>query len=175
MSEEIITQPPDVNARGLCVYKHDTREMSHLKPQPDLTSRIWRMDVQGHSIICIDYSGCREHEMIALGTLATNYLLACTTPQLTLTNYRNTFTTPAYVRHMESKAVLVKHLIARNALVGLNTAKIMILKGFNLLMGTDFRPFSTEAEALQYLVGEELAAPLTPIFFGEHVSSEGAA
>lgn len=102
--------------------------------------------------------------MIELGTLATDYLLSCDGPQLTLTNYRNTYATPAYVRHMESKAPLVKHLIKRNALVGLNTAKMMILKGFNLLLGTDFRSFASEQAGVEYLLGETLREPIGPIF-----------
>ena len=130
----------------------------------NLNDRIWRIDVQGHSIVCIDYSGCREPQMIELGTLATDYLLSCGTPQLTLTNYKNTYTTPPYVRHMESKAPLVKHLITRNALVGLNTAKIMILKGFNLLLGTDFRPFASEQAGIEYLINESLQVSLSQIF-----------
>ncbi|MFZ6001720.1 MAG: hypothetical protein ACOYW3_14515, partial [Bacteroidota bacterium] len=63
-----------------------------------------------------------------------------------------------------SKAPLVKHLIERNALVGLNTAKMMILKGFNLLLGTDFRSFASEQAGVEYLLGETLREPIGPIF-----------
>jgi hypothetical protein len=51
--------------------------------------------------------------------------------------------------------------IERNALVGLNKPKMMILKGFNLLLGTDYRAFSSEHEALEYLlVTEHITEPL---------------
>ena len=95
--------------------------------------------------------------MMELGTAATRALLVGGQQQLVLTCYRDTFTTPAYVRHMEKLAPQVKHLILRNALVGLNTAKMMILKGFNLVAGTDFRPFASEREALCYLLDEPLS------------------
>lgn len=73
-------------------------------------------------------------------------------PKLVLTCYSNTFVTPAYVRFLEKEAPQIKHLILRNALVGLNTPKMMILKGFNLLVGTDFQAFATERAALEYLL-----------------------
>jgi hypothetical protein len=133
------------------------------------SDRIWRRLVQGKEILCIDYSGLREGEMMQLGTAATEALLACAHPQLVLTCYRDTFTTPAYVRHMERLAPQVKHLIERNALVGLNTAKMMILKGFNLVAGTDFRPFASERDALCYLLNEPLQATGQPIF-GQRIS-----
>jgi hypothetical protein len=41
---------------------------------------------------------------------------------------------------------------------------MMILKGFNLFMGTDFRAFSTEKEAIEYLIGEPIKEEMIPIF-----------
>lgn len=76
------------------------------------------------------------------------------TPKLILNSFKNTFSTPAFLRHMERESVEIKPFIARNALVCLNKPKMMILKGFNLLLATNFRAFSTEYEAVQYLIEE---------------------
>ena len=65
---------------------------------------------------------------------------------------------------MEKDYDEVKNYINRNALVGLNTPKMMILKGFNLLLGTDFRTFATEREAIEYLIGAPVVEELKPIF-----------
>ena len=48
--------------------------------------------------------------------------------------------------------------------MGLNMPKMMILKGFNLIMNTDFRAFATEKEAIEYLIGEPLIEDIAPIF-----------
>lgn len=129
-----------------------------------LHNRIRKISVQGRVILCIDYTGLREAGMIALGTEATHAILAETEPQCILTCFSNTYVTPAFVRHMERNAELVRHLILRNALVGLNRPKMMILKGFNLVARTDFKPFASEAEALAYLLGEPLLEDIAPVF-----------
>ncbi|MFZ5973531.1 MAG: hypothetical protein ACOYXA_18260 [Bacteroidota bacterium] len=129
-----------------------------------LHNRIRKITVQGRGILCIDYTGLREAGMIALGTEATHVTLAETEPQCILTCFSNTYVTPAFVRHMERQVELVRHLILRNALVGLNRPKMMILKGFNLVVRTDFKPFASEAEALAYLLREPLIEEVGPMF-----------
>ncbi len=81
-----------------------------------------------------------------------------------LNSFKNIFATPAFLRHMEHESVEIKPFIARNALVGLNKPKMMILKEFSLLLDTDFRAFSTEYEAVQYLIEETVIEKLEPIF-----------
>lgn len=127
-------------------------------------NRIRKINVQGRVILCIDYTGLREAGMIALGSEATRAILAETEPQRILTCFSNTYVTPAFVRHMERQAELVRQLILRNALLGLNRPKMMILKGFNLVARTDFKPFASEAEALAYLLGEPLLEEVGPVF-----------
>ncbi len=129
-----------------------------------LHERIRKVTIQGKSILCIDYTGLRESGMMELGTAATQVILNENEPQYILTCFSNTYATPAYVRHMERNAELVRHLIFRNALVGLNKPKMMILKGFNMVARTNFKPFASEVEALTYLLGEPLHEQVTPLF-----------
>ncbi|MBX2967506.1 MAG: hypothetical protein KF845_15295 [Cyclobacteriaceae bacterium] len=126
--------------------------------------RIRKIVIQGKEIIAIDYSGLKESEMISLVIEAKGIIIETPQPKLVITSYRNTFVTPAYMRHVEREVEYVGPLILRNALVGLNMPKMMILKGFNLLLGTGFQAFATEREAIEYLIGEPVGEELKPIF-----------
>ncbi|MBL7844976.1 MAG: hypothetical protein KF846_10825 [Cyclobacteriaceae bacterium] len=126
--------------------------------------RIRELIIQGKEIVAIDYSNLKEAGMIALAIEVKTFIMKTDVPKLIINSFRNTYITPAYVRHMESESVAIKSLISRNALIGLNTPKMMILKGFNLLLGTDFRAFATEREAIEYLIGEPVVEELKPIF-----------
>jgi hypothetical protein len=118
--------------------------------------------VQGREVLCIDYANLKEAEMLALAEQARQAITTPPDKKLVLTNFSNCFVTPRFVRHLESITPLVNPWIERNALVGLNKPKMMILKGFNLLLGTDYRAFSSEREALAYLlVTEDILKPLT--------------
>ncbi len=117
--------------------------------------------VQGREIFCIDYANLKEAAMLALVEQARQVITTPPKKKLVLTNFSNCFVTPRFVRHLESVTPEVNPWIERNALVGLNKPKMMILKGFNLLLGTDYRAFSSEHEALEYLlVTEHITEPL---------------
>lgn len=119
------------------------------------------MFLRGRPLVCIDYSGLKEASMIALALQAEAAILEGGTSKFVLSNFGNCFVTPRFVRHMEAATPRINHLIERNALIGLNKPKMMILKGFNLLMGTDYRAFSNEADAVAYLLATEvIPAPL---------------
>jgi hypothetical protein len=127
-------------------------------------SRIRTISVQGHSILVIDYSNLKEPEMIQLAIEVKAHILSVKMPQLIINNFRNTYISSGYLRHMERETVHVEPFIKRNVLVGLNTPKMMILKGFNLLLGTDYQAFSDERSALEYLIQEPLSETINPIF-----------
>ena len=126
--------------------------------------RIRKIVIQGKEILVIDYSGLKEPGMINLATAVKQLILQDADEKLIINSFHNVFVTPGYVRHMERESGEIKQLIKRNTLVGLNLPKMMILKGFNLLMNTDFRAFATEKEAIEYLIGESLVSDPGPIF-----------
>lgn len=116
--------------------------------------RLSSFGIQGKEIIVVDYSHLKDADMIKLAIQAKALIMKKPTPKLIVNSFKNTFATPAFLRHMERESVEIKPFIARNALVSLNKPKMMILKGFNLLLATNFRAFSTEYEAVQYLIEE---------------------
>lgn len=126
--------------------------------------RIRKIVIQGKEILVIDYSGLKEPGMINLATAVKQLILQDADEKLIINSFHNVFVTPGYVRHMERESGEIKHLIKRNTLVGLNLPKMMILKGFNLLMNTDFKAFGTEKEAIEYLIAESLNEEIIPIF-----------
>lgn len=62
------------------------------------------------------------------------------------------FATPLFMREAEKVASNVDHLIQHQAIVGLNSTKKIILKGFNLLLNRDYKSFDSMEEALQHLL-----------------------
>lgn len=126
--------------------------------------RIRKIVIQGKEILAIDYSRLKEPGMINLAVEVKQLILHDADHKLIINSFHHVFVTPGYVRHMERESGEIKHLIKRNSLVGLNLPKMMILKGFNLLMNTDFRAFATEKEAIEYLIGEPLIEYVAPIF-----------
>lgn len=129
-----------------------------------IVERIRILKIQEKEIVVIDYSNLNEAAMIQLAIQAKVEIMKTPAPKLIISSFLNTFATPAFVRHMERESVEIKPFIERNALVGLNKPKMMILKGFNLLLNTDFRAFSTECEAIEYLIEEPVIEKLEPIF-----------
>jgi hypothetical protein len=126
--------------------------------------RIRYVLVEGREILTIDYSGLKEEQMIHLASQAIEVIVKSKGQLLVLTNFENTYATPRYVRFMENGSKEVIPFIDRNAMVGVSKVKVMILKGFNLLMGTDWKAFSTEKEALEYLLQTKIENEVPCIF-----------
>lgn len=117
---------------------------------------VKRIIVNNKEILVVDYSRCKQDDMIALADEAKGIILKENRPQLLLSCYNNTFVTPKFMRHAEKVVGELQHLIGRSALIGLNTPKKMILKAFNLLLKTEYRSFDSEREAIEYLIDEPL-------------------
>lgn len=108
-------------------------------------------------ILVVDYSGCKTDQMIQIFDQAKNELLVKGEKCRILTNLSNTYITPNFMRHAEREMLEVKHLIIKNAFIGMSQPKRMILRGFSLLMGKkDFVAFDSEKEALEYLLQDDV-------------------
>ncbi len=127
-------------------------------------SRIKSIVLQGKSIIVVDYAGCKEDEMLALAAQAKTAVKAEGTLKLVISRYTNMYITPRFVRFFENETNEVKPYLKKNALIGLNEPKKIILKAFNFFMGTDFRAFDSEKEALEFLLEEPLAIEMESVF-----------
>jgi hypothetical protein len=127
-------------------------------------SRIKTIVVQGKSIIVVDYAGCKEDEMLALAALAKATIQSDDSLKLVISRYTNMYITPRFVRFFENETNEVKPFLKKNALIGLNEPKKIILKAFNFFMGTDFRAFDTEKEALEFLVEAQVEELTKSVF-----------
>ena len=66
------------------------------------------------------------------------------------------FITPKFMRHFESDRTEALVYSKKQAVVGLTETQKMILKGYNMLRERDIRVFSTEKEAVDYLLDDTI-------------------
>ncbi|MBS1554649.1 MAG: hypothetical protein JSU09_06965 [Bacteroidetes bacterium] len=104
-------------------------------------------------VYLIDYSDLKVSEMVELLHEAENMMLEKSLKccLISVFNDRN-FATPLFMREAEKVTLDVDHLIQHQAIVGLNSTKKIILKGFNLLLNRDYKSFDSMDDALQYLL-----------------------
>ncbi len=118
-------------------------------------SGIQKLMIDGTEILSIDYSDCREHEIIALASELLELGLAENKPLRILSIYNDkNFITPKVMRHMEKVTKQGIHLIEKMAIIGLTPTKRIILRGYNLLFKRDFKTFDSREEAIAYLIDE---------------------
>lgn len=118
---------------------------------------IHYIQVSGREILVVNYSGCKSDQMIEIFNLAKREILAKGERCRVLTDLSHTYITPNFMRHAEREMLEVKHLIIKNAFIGMTQPKRIILRGFSLLMGKrDFVAFDTEEEALEYLTQDDV-------------------
>jgi hypothetical protein len=127
-----------------------------------LTSIAFFMDririeiYKSKEILIADVSDLKEDAMIALLREYRDKIIAEKTARLVLAIFNDkSYVTPkfmevAYRYRLEE----VKPLLSKQAILGLNQPKMMILKGFNLFLNRNLIPFKTRDEALDYLVSE---------------------
>jgi hypothetical protein len=104
-------------------------------------------------VYLIDYSDLKVSEMVELLHEAKKMMLEKSLKccLISVFNDKN-FATPLFMREAEKVASNVDHLIQHQAIVGLNSTKKIILKGFNLLLNRDYKSFDSMEEALQHLL-----------------------
>lgn len=114
--------------------------------------RITYIQHKGREIICVDYSGCKEAEMIYLTQLHRDLVLKENKPSLFIANYENTYGTPDYMKAAKDFTQATNHLITRGAFLGITGAKVYLLKGITFFFNVNFKTFTTKEEALEFLV-----------------------
>jgi hypothetical protein len=116
---------------------------------------VSKMVHKGKSIIVVDYSDADEQGMLRVLKEAEELFLNERDCNLLLSifNERN-FTTPTFMLNAETVVSRLLQKIEKQAIVGLNAPKKIILKGFNLVLNRNFKAFDTREEALAYLVSD---------------------
>jgi hypothetical protein len=114
---------------------------------------IYTLRQDADEILVVDYTGCKEAQMMLLATKFKELIETHREPVLVMAIFNDsTFVTPTFMRHAEKESGAVMPLLEKVAFVGLSTTKKIILQGYNILFGRSFQPFDTQEDALRYLV-----------------------
>jgi hypothetical protein len=118
--------------------------------------RVKKIVHKGKEIIAVDYSNCKEEEMMILVTKAKDIILSENKNVLVFSsiNHKN-FVTPKFMRHLENELKQAESFIQKNAIIGLSPTQVWILKGVNLWYKRKIYHFESQEAALDFLVKSE--------------------
>jgi hypothetical protein len=117
---------------------------------------IEKITSRGKDIYIIDYSGCKESEMIELvSSLKTRIVTEGKRVSVLTVFDDRCYATPAFMRRAEKETQEALSLVEKQAMTGLNETKKMILRGYNFLFGKNIQSFDTRESALQFLIDED--------------------
>lgn len=126
-------------------------------PDTLLLSRIEKITMGGRDIFIIDYSDCKEYQMISLIQTLKKQVLLFDKPVSILSVFNDkSFATPAFMREIKTAVRETSHLLDREAVVGLSDTKKMILKGYNFFFGKNIKAFDTREVAMQHILNKEM-------------------
>ncbi|MBX2947448.1 MAG: hypothetical protein KF725_16585 [Cyclobacteriaceae bacterium] len=109
--------------------------------------------VDGTEILEVDYRGAKPVEMIDIFDQATEVLTNNNKPMLVMSLLQDdNYGTPDFIRHIEKQLSKHGHLIIKQAVIGLNLTKRILLTGLNIFLQRNFKAFDTREEGLQYLL-----------------------
>ncbi|PZR27798.1 MAG: hypothetical protein DI538_25390 [Azospira oryzae] len=118
----------------------------------NLNERLQKISYKGKEIIKVDYRNCNEAQLIALTHLHKELVLKENKESLFLANYENTFGTPDYMSAAKDFTASTRHLITKGAFLGITGPKVFLLKGITYFINVNFKTFSEEKDALDWLV-----------------------
>lgn len=107
-------------------------------------------------ILIIDFSGYKEDEMIKMLVEFRDIIISGNKPVLVLGIFSNkNFLTTRFMQAFRKvKRVESTPFIAKQAVIGLDENKRIIVKGFNAFFKRDIQSFDTKDRAIQYLISE---------------------
>lgn len=122
-----------------------------------LLSRIEKITKDGRDIFIIDYSDCKEYQMISLIQTLKKQVLLFDKPVSILSVFNDkSYATPAFMREIKAATRETIHLLDREAVVGLSDTKKMILKGYNFLFNKNIQAFDTREIAIHHILNREV-------------------
>jgi len=111
--------------------------------------------VSNKKVFIIDYSNQKEAEMIADVLDLKERIIKQSSPALIMTIFNDkSYATPKFMRTVEQTTREVERLLGKQAIVGLNQPKKLILKGYNLLFRKSIRDFDSQEEAMRFLLDD---------------------
>lgn len=116
---------------------------------------VSKLDIKGKEVLVIDYSGCKEGDMMKL--LDQLKELVYDDPdkkRLILSCHENSYLTASFMRYAEMKTRESLDMIEKLAFTGVDPVKKIIVKGYALMFKRNFKIFNTREEAIAYLVSD---------------------
>ena len=118
-----------------------------------MKERLKKIVHKNKEVLIIDYSNCKEHSMIELGTAAKDLILKENKNVLILNILNDkTYVTPRFVRHIEKELRVADPLIVKNAVTGISAVQQWIVKGINRWYKSKLHTFDSVDDALDFLV-----------------------
>lgn len=119
------------------------------------TDRFTRISHKGKPVYIFDYRGLandNEKEFIETLDAASEYAMKKPPNQLLLINVEGVYTNSAIVAKFKEIAKRAEPLTKKTAILGITGAKAILLKAVSMFAGLDVKPFSSQDEALEWLV-----------------------
>lgn len=114
---------------------------------------------KGKRIIRINYAGLggKEGEEYTLQVLdkVHDFVLKAGKNLLILVDVEDAYATSKIVAKLKSNVKSEGKLIKKEAILGLNKAKTILLNSINMFAKTGLKPFNTEKEALKWLIKDD--------------------
>ena len=107
------------------------------------------------TILIVDYTNRTESQMMQIITSLKEKIMEKSKPVLILSIFNDkSYITQGFMRTVERESAAVINLVDKQAVVGLNSTKKLILKGYNFLFKRNIQNFETKEEALKFLLDE---------------------
>lgn len=90
--------------------------------------------------------------MIALTMRHKELILSDNKESLFIANYEHTYGTAAYMKAAKDFTESTKHLVTKGAFLGVTGPKVILLQGITFFIDVNFKTFSNEHDALEWLV-----------------------
>jgi len=117
--------------------------------------RIEKIAKGNTEIFVVDYSDCKESEMIEIVIEVKKQVISGKEPVCILSIYNDkSYVTAAFMRQVENETREALPFIKKQAITGLNDTKRMILKGYNFLFRKNIQAFDTREQAFEFLADE---------------------
>jgi hypothetical protein len=114
--------------------------------------RLQRIIYKGREIISVDYRHCKEQQLIGLTMRHKELVLAENKESLFVANYEHTYGTAAYMKAAKDFTESTRHLVKKGAFLGMTGPKVILLQGITFFIDVNFKTFSNEVDALEWLV-----------------------
>ena len=126
---------------------------------------IERIEANSKVVYIIDYSDCKESEMIDLVIRLKHQIVEGGQSVVILSTFNDgCFATPKFMRHVEEETREALHLIEKQAIVGLSETKKLILKGYNFLFRKNILVFDSKEAALEFLLDDNTSDSVSDIY-----------